>query len=192
MKTLDLRTLMCPHPVIQTRRELLDHPGAPLTVLVGDTVARDNICRLAASLNYLTDIISEGSGYHLSLTPGGAAADNDKSPARRSLLLLAADTLGSGDDELGHLLLKNYLCTLIEMEHLPEKIFLVNAGVRLACRGADTVEALNTLGCRGVDVAACGLCLEFYHLKDQLVAGRTTNMLEIASALQDADHVIRP
>jgi selenium metabolism protein YedF len=191
MKTLDLRALTCPHPVIQTRRELLDNPGTPLTVLVSDTVARDNICRLAASLNYLTDITSDGTGYHLSLTPGAAGTDTDETPPRRSILLLAADTLGSGDPELGHLLLKNYLCTLTEMDDLPEKLFLVNAGVRLVCQGADTLEALETLGCCGVDIAACGLCLEFYHLKDQLAVGRTTNMLEIATALQTAGHIIR-
>lgn len=191
MKTLDLRAFQCPHPVIQTRRELLDHPGVPLTVLAADTVSRDNICRLAASLNYETQITANGSGFSLLLSPGPGKTGVDLAPTRRSIVLLAADTFGGGDPELGHLLLKNYLFTLSEMDDLPEKLYLVNAGVRLACRGADTLEVMETLGCRGVDIAACGLCLEFYHLKEQLAAGRTTNMLEIASALQNADHVIR-
>ena len=53
-------------------------------------------------------------------------------------------------------------------------------------------EALNALACRGVDIAACGLCLDFYHLKEKLQVGRTTNMLEIAETALQAGRVIRP
>ncbi len=44
----------------------------------------------------------------------------------------------------------------------------------------------------GVDIASCGLCLDFYQLKDQLQAGRVTNMLEIAEAQLQAGRVIKP
>jgi intracellular sulfur oxidation DsrE/DsrF family protein len=36
---------------------------------------------------------------------------------------------------------------------------------------------------RGVEVLACGTCLEFYQLKDALAVGRVSNMYEIAGLL---------
>jgi len=191
MKTLDLRGMQCPHPVIQTRRELLDNPGIALTIQVGDTIARDNILRLASSLNYDAEVTAEGSGFRMVLNQGAGKTAAELAPSKRSIVLIGSETFGHGDPELGRLLMKNYLYTLNDMDDLPEKLYMVNAGVKLACAGADTVEILAALGCHGVDIAACGLCLDFFHLKEQVAVGRTTNMLEIASALQGADHVIR-
>ncbi|NOY12833.1 MAG: sulfurtransferase-like selenium metabolism protein YedF, partial [Deltaproteobacteria bacterium] len=75
---------------------------------------------------------------------------------------------------------------------LPDTILFVNSGVKLVCRGSDALEALNQLACRGVDIASCGLCLDFYRLKDQLEVGRITNMLEIIETQMQADRIIRP
>ncbi|MBE0501352.1 MAG: sulfurtransferase-like selenium metabolism protein YedF [Desulfuromonadales bacterium] len=193
MITLDLRTVQCPHPVIQSRKALLNEPGCELTVLVGDETARENLCRLANSLSYTTEVSSTDDGFRIVMTPD-RAQPNGKSLIipRRTIVLLAAETMGSGDDELGRLLLKNYLITLIELTDLPEAIFLVNAGVKLVCEGSELLEIFDKIGCLGVDIAACGLCLDFFHLKEKQKAGRTTNMLEIATTLQSADGVIRP
>lgn len=193
MKTLDLRTLQCPHPVIQSRKALLDKPGMDLTVLVGDETARENLCRLADSLNYSATVTSDDDAFRIVLTPGGDQQDQKERPAaRRNIIFITSETMGEGDDELGRLLLKNYLITLTEMSDLPEAILLVNAGVKLVCEGSELLEVFDKIGCLGVDIAACGLCLEFYHLSQKQSAGRATNMLEIATALQSADAVIRP
>jgi selenium metabolism protein YedF len=193
MKTLDLRTLQCPHPVIQSRKALLDEPGSELTVLVGDETARENLCRLADSLNYTAAVTPDDDSFRIVLTPGGDQQDQKERPAaRRNIIFITSETMGDGDDELGRLLLKNYLITLTEMSDLPEAIFLVNAGVKLVCEGSELLEVFDKIGCLGVDIAACGLCLEFYHLSQKQAAGRTTNMVEIATALQSADGVIRP
>ena len=193
MKTLDLRSLQCPHPVIQSRKALLDEPGSELTVLVGDETARENLCRLADSLNYLTVVTAEKNDFRIVLTPGSDQQSVKEHPAaRRNIIFIAAETMGEGDDELGRLLLKNYLITLTEMSDLPDAIFLVNAGVKLVCEGSELLEVFDKIGCLGVDIAACGLCLEFFQLSQKLASGRTTNMLEIATALQSADGVIRP
>lgn len=193
MKTLDLRNLQCPHPVIQSRKAILDEPGVELTVLVNDETARDNLCRLAESMNYATEINTEDNTWHIVLTPDSEQQKSaDDTQTRRNIVYISSETMGSGDDELGRLLLKNYLITLTEMYDLPEAIFLVNAGVKVVCEGSELLEVFDKIGCMGVDIAACGLCLEFFHLKDKLATGRTTNMLEIATALQTADGIIRP
>lgn len=193
MKTLDLRSLQCPHPVIQSRKALLDEPGSALTVLVGDETARENLCRLAESLNYTADVNTEDDAFRVVLSPADERNNDTEVPAaRRTVVFITSETMGSGDDDLGRLLLKNYLITLTEMDEVPESIYLVNAGVKLVCEGSELLEVFDKIGCLGVDIAACGLCLEFFHLTDKLAVGRPTNMLEIAGALQSADGVIRP
>ncbi len=193
MKKLDLRDHQCPYPVVQTRKEMLDNPDAPLTVLVGDDTARDNVSRLAESMGYVLDIEETDGGFSLGLLPGGGArtAGKPRTVAGPTVTLVTADTLGQGDDELGRLLMKNYLFTLTEMETVPDRMLLINAAVKLACEGSDALEALDKIACMGVDIAACGLCLEFYGLKEKLKAGRTTNMLEVAESLQTAGRIIR-
>jgi len=193
MKTLDLRQHQCPYPVVRTRKELLENPDAPLTVLVGDDVARDNISRLAESMGYRIDISKVEGGFSLGLIQGeqNKAGEELQQISGKTVAFITADTMGQGDDELGRLLLKNYLFTLTEMETVPDKILFVNSAVKLACTGSDALETLEKIACMGVDIASCGLCLEFFDLKDKLIVGRTTNMLEVADSLQTAGRVIR-
>lgn len=193
MKTLDLREHQCPYPVVQTRKELLENPAAPLTVLVGDDVARDNISRLAESMGYQIDIGATEGGFSLGLIQGeqNKKGEEMQKISGKTVAFITADTMGQGDDDLGRLLLKNYLFTLTEMATIPDKILFVNGGVKLACEGSDALEALEKIACMGVDIASCGLCLEFFDLKDKLIVGRTTNMLEVADSLQTAGRIIR-
>jgi len=193
MKKLDLRAHQCPYPVVQTRKAMLDSPDTPMTVLVGDDTARDNISRLAESMGYVIDIDETESGFALGLSPGvpSESIDDTRSVSGKTVALITADTMGQGDDDLGRILMKNYLFTLTEMETLPDKILLVNAAVKLACEKSDALEALEQIACMGVDIASCGLCLEFYDLKDKLHVGRTTNMMEVAESLQSAGRIIR-
>jgi intracellular sulfur oxidation DsrE/DsrF family protein len=59
----------------------------------------------------------------------------------------------------------------------------MNGGVRLAVEGSEALVNLRRLTDRGVEILACGTCLEFYQLKDALAVGRVTNMYEIAGLL---------
>ena len=100
--------------------------------------------------------------------------------------------MGQGDKEFGRILLKNFLATLLEFDPLPDNIFFVNSGVNLVCTGSEALEALNQLACKGVDIASCGLCLDFYNLKDELKVGRVTNMFETLDTQLKAARVICP
>ncbi len=195
MKTLDYRQFQCPYPVVETRKALLAHPDEELQVLVTDQISADNIGRLATSRNYQLQQQPADSGFLLTLTPVASTAmppvTGDK-VGGKSVIFCGSEQMGDGDAELGRILLQNFFVTLTELEVLPDAILFVNAGVKLACQGSEALEALHALACRGVDIAACGLCLDFYHLKERLQVGRTTNMLEIAATTLQAGRVIRP
>ena len=106
-------------------------------------------------------------------------------------MLIAADRLGEGSDELGKLLMKNFIITLLDLNHLPDRILFLNSGVFLTTEGSEVLEALEKLGNRGVEVLSCGACLDYFHRKDMLKAGGVTNMFTIAESLMQAGSVIR-
>ena len=77
------------------------------------------------------------------------------------------------------------LFTLAESDSPPERIVLMNAGVYLACEPSEHLVNLRRLAGRGVQVFACGTCLQHYGLSDALAVGRVSNMYEIASILME-------
>lgn len=191
MKCIDCRNWLCPKPVIEVRKVLLAAPDAPLCVLVEDEVARQNLQRLAASLGWAVAERSSAGSAALQFTPT-AAAGAVVEVSGETVVLVAAGTMGSGSDELGRILLRNFLLTLAELEPPPAAIYFINDGVKLTVHGAETVEILQKLSDLGVDLAACGLCLDFFGLKEKVVVGRITNMLDIVQAMAHAGRVLRP
>lgn len=194
MEILDCRAHKCPQPVVETRKLLLAKPDQSVKVLVGDDTARENVSRLAKSQGYAVQAAETEGGFALVLTPGGEKVKSAEAPAVRgkTVAFVTSDQMGGGDPELGRILLRNFLFTLTEMETVPDTLLFVNAGVKLTTEGAETLEALEKLACMGTDIASCGLCLDFFGLKEKLAVGRVTNMLEIAETLQSAGRTIRP
>ena len=134
MKTLDCRADKCPHPVIETRRLLLAEPGLAVTVLVGDETARENISRLARSQGYEVKAGTTEGGFALVLTPGERPTGTARpAVSGKTVAFITADVMGSGNDELGHLLLKNFLFTLAELENVPDTLLFVNMPRNYIC-----------------------------------------------------------
>jgi selenium metabolism protein YedF len=193
MKTIDCRGQQCPQPVIQTRKLMLAEAGSVLEVLVDDQVCRDNVSRLATTMGYSIKVEESDVAIRLELSPG---EEPEKSRANASatgprIIFIGSDQMGSGDAELGRILMKNFIFTLTEADIVPDAIYLVNSGVRLTIDGSDVIEPLEELANRGVDIASCGLCLEFFDAKDCLAVGRISNMLELVNALEGAGNIIR-
>lgn len=200
MIKLDYSQNQCPYPVIETRKQMLAQPDQILEVLVGDTAARDNVSRLAQKMSYEATVASHTNGYILTLTPGDTptatatteAPTTAAMPAGKTVIYCGSDRMGNGDDEFGRVLLRNFLTTLLEMEPLPDIILFVNSGINMTITGSQSLDALKTLESRGVDIASCGLCLEFYEKKEELCVGRVTNMYEMAEVQCQAARVIIP
>lgn len=194
MKTLDCRGQQCPQPVVQTRRLMLEDPEAAICVQVDDAASRDNLCRLAASQGYSAGVTDAAGEFLIELTPGTvpAAATGSAAAAGPTVILIGSDQMGNGDVKLGQILMKSFIFTLNEGDVTPDVILFVNTGVKLAVGGSDVLEPLEQLLERGVDIASCGLCLEYFELKDALAVGRISNMLENVNTLAKAGRIIRP
>ena len=193
METLDCRGQQCPQPVVQTRKLMLAKPASTLKVVVDDDVSRDNVTRLAKSLGYTASVTQAEANFEISLTPGETPEKDIAGTAKPGpkVIFIASDEMGRGDSKLGQILMKNFIFTLIESDTLPDAIYFVNSGVKLTIGGSDVIEPLAELANRGVDIASCGLCLEFFNVKEALTVGRISNMLELVNALEGAGNIIR-
>jgi selenium metabolism protein YedF len=172
---------------------MLAQPASALKVLVDDDVSRDNVTRLAKSLGYTARVNQVETTFEISLTPGVAPEKAIIGTAKPgpTVIFIAADEMGRGDAKLGQILMKNFIFTLIESDTSPDAIYFVNNGVKLTVGSSDVIEPLVELANRGVDIASCGLCLEFFNLKETLAVGRISNMLELINALEGAGNIIR-
>ena len=201
MIKLDYSQHKCPYPVVETRKQILAHPGQVLEVLVGDQAGRDNVSRLAGKMGYQAGAEEAGSGFRLTLTPDrqqdSGTAEQPRSTAAapatgKTVIYCGSDRMGDGDDGFGRVLMRNFITTLLEMDPLPDMVLFVNSGINLTTEGSDVLEALAKLDEQGVDLATCGLCLEFYQKKEQLKVGRVTNMYEMVEVQCQAGRVVSP
>jgi len=200
-RTVDARGQACPQPVILTRKALAEGGFDLLEVLVDDASSRENVVRFAGYASCVVEgVAEEGAVSRILIRPAPAApavvpgrvfAAPAPAPVRvpavpaaaGTTVLITAAGIGAGDEQLGALLMRGFLYTLTEAEEAPARIILMNGGVRLAVAGSDALVNLVRLAERGVEILACGTCLEFYQLKEALAVGRVTNMYEIAGLL---------
>jgi selenium metabolism protein YedF len=191
MRTIDCRNLDCPAPVISVKRALED--GDDLQVLLDDGAPRENVTRFSRNRGYQVTEQRDGSAWILTISGKPEKAGTTLLPTSDGtrILLITSDRLGDGPDELGRLLMKNFIHTLLESSLLPARIIFLNTGVFLTCEGSDTQEALGKLHGMGVEIFSCGLCLDFFKLKDKLRVGATTNMLITVESLLAAAQVIK-
>jgi len=211
-RRIDARGLACPKPVLSAKKALEEGGFDRLEIVVDNAAARENVSRFARySGNEVLSVSEEGGGITILIgvkAGAGAAASaadaaaascadaEERSPAGKpgaaTVFLRSArigGASGGGDDELGALLMRAFLATLSETESAPRRLVLMNGGVRLAVRGAETVEALRKLESLGIEILACGTCLKFFKLEDKLAVGRVSNMYEIAGALLEGNTV---
>lgn len=218
---IDLRGLTCPEPVIRAKK-LFDNQAVQLVeALVDDEVCVNNLTRLASSLKAAIDV-EKGDGYYriaiqrgaagtsLSVTGGkdnastaasgttavsstsGNASSSGQPGGTGTVLFLAKDTFGDGDPELSHMLVNLFLQTTFESGLRPRAILMANSGVKLMAANSQVLPVLNSFRNAGVEVLACGLCLDFYKLKEQVPTAQITNMFVICEYLFAADRVIQP
>ncbi len=188
---VDARGKACPQSVLMTKKALESIDAGKVVTAVDNDVARENIAKLAKSqkLNYFIEekssaieiTIDKGSGAEVTIpVTVKEAVEANTLIAGSYVVLIIKDTFGNGAEELGKLLMRSYLYTLLEIDLLPSSLLFVNSGVNLTTEGSDVIDILKQLEEKGVEILSCGTCLDFYHLKNKLSVGRVTNMYEIA------------
>lgn len=215
--TLNCQGLSCPGPVLRVKKHIEEHSPTNLTVIVDNDAARENVSRFLSNAGYVVHSAKDGELWKLEArriqsevvshvkVPAYPQSDSStkwlpkelaerayEPETRRIAVLLTAPVIGSGDDELGAKLMKNFLATLPEIGKDLWRVILLNGAVRLATKDSPVLEQLTALSSDNVSILVCGTCLEHFGLMESKAVGETTNMLDVVTSLQLADSVIRP
>ncbi len=199
IKRYDCKGLACPKPVLVAKEAIESHPEAIVEITVDNEAARQNVERFFRSQGWVVEVKENATDFFILTAKGGCAIAVDPAPSvsekesevERVLVFIPSDSMGTGDAELGRLLMKSFIVTLKEMGGALWRIVFVNAGVRLAITGSEYLESLKALEESGVSILVCGTCLNHFGLLEQKAVGETTNMLDIVTSFQLATKVVR-
>jgi selenium metabolism protein YedF len=195
-KILDARGWACPKPVIETRKALQSVKS--LTVIVDNKAARENVSRLAVKLGLQSQIEEKNDGTYVHIEQGTTQAiqetikeDEFESCEKGNIVLvITSDTVGRGSDELGGILMRAIMHTLLEVKPQPNTIVFMNNGVKLAVTDSPVVEDLKELVDSGVEILVCGTCLNYFGLTDSMAVGEISNAYTIAETMLRAGKVV--
>ena len=199
-KIVDARGMACPLPVVNAKKAAESlNPGDTLIVRVDNEIAVQNLQRFAEHMGFAAsgEKVND-SEFTVNMVIGGDPAAQPEIAcgvdARKKgmLVVLSANTMGTGDEKLGKALMKAFVFALTRQDVLPETILCYNTGAYLTTEGADTLEDLKLLESQGVTILTCGTCLDFYGLKEKLAVGGVTNMYDIALRMESAQTIVRP
>jgi len=199
--TLDCIGLPCPQPVLRTK-ETLEQGADLIDVLVDNEASRNNVVRYAQNQGHQVDITALQHG-HFRITITVVAPQTFNLPEQyencceipkklRLVYVISSDSMGRGDDELGWALLQTYIQTIKDIQPLPEKIIFYNSGVKQVATESGALEALKYLQTQGVEILACGTCLDYFKLKSAIKVGQISNMYDIMNSMTNADKIVSP
>ncbi len=189
--TIDARGLACPQPVILTKKAL--EANDDLIVLVDDTAARENVKRLAINMGFVVEEEQQGGETRIRINKVSACtrAQGAITPQGPVVVVIASNTMGRGEDVLGGVLMKSFLHTLTEAGPMPDTMILFNTGVKLAVKGSEVLDDLESLANAGVNILACGTCLNYFSLKENLIVGVVSNMYDISQTMLTAGRIVQ-
>jgi selenium metabolism protein YedF len=196
MSVIDCRGLACPQPVVTTKQALDQLKEGEMIVIVDNASSCNNVERFVRSQGCSAEIKEEGKDFYIHVRKtrgqGEAKTTPSEEKARKVVVYINSHLLGEGDEALGSFLMKAFLKTLLDLETQPNRLILVNSGVQLAAEDSKVLESLQGLSEKGVEIACCGTCIDFYKLKGKTKVGIISNMYDIVQSMIEADRVIKP
>ncbi|HEY5509718.1 MAG TPA: sulfurtransferase-like selenium metabolism protein YedF [Prolixibacteraceae bacterium] len=201
MQIIDAKGLLCPQPLILTRKALKNsQPGEPLKIECDNRTAFQNIMTYLKDQSLSPSGTEEGGIFRIEVINRAIPGVVSKEPAgidagvcsSAYVVVVSSERMGEGDPQLGTILMKGFLNALNEQPVLPTHVVFYNSGVKLATRDSGVINSLQTLEELGVEILVCGTCVDFYDLKAMLAVGKISNMFSVTETMAKAGHVVRP
>jgi len=169
---VDVRGSLCPKPVIETKKVSDANPDA--------------VEKFGKSRGYGVAIRQDGKDFYLTMTPNdNPVTDGSCEPMSygNRVILMTKDYLGEGSEELGRNLMKTFWVCMLEADVKPSKIYFINSSVKMVVNDSVHLENIKKLADLGVEIAACGICLDYFGVKEELGVGSITNMYAITDSI---------
>jgi len=203
MKTIDMMGNSCPIPVIEAKKVLANPDCDGVLVKVDNTVSVQNLERMATGYGFKFSFVEKAAGsFEVTINKDGKKLpetfmlrnDNASSPMTGTensiAVVIGRNTMGSGAEDLGKILIKGFIYSLSELAVPPKHVIFLNSGAYLTTDGANTVDDLRTLEAKGTEILTCGTCANFYELQDNLAVGKITDMFGITERITAAAKII--
>ena len=172
--------------MIETKKVSDANPDAVITTIVDNEVSRDNVEKFGKSRGYGVAIRQDGKDFYLTMTPNdNPVTDGSCEPMSygNRVILMTKDYLGEGSEELGRNLMKTFWVCMLEADVKPSKIYFINSSVKMVVNDSVHLENIKKLADLGVEIAACGICLDYFGVKEELGVGSITNMYAITDSI---------
>ncbi len=191
----------CPIPVIKTKKAMQALTGPEtIEVLVDNGIAVQNVTKMAAASGgqVSSEKVSDAEFKIMIQMEGAPSAAEEEEvscvPDARdnTVVVVSSDRMGTGNDELGKVLIKGFIFAVTQLDTLPKTMLFYNGGATLTAEGSDSLEDLKALEAQGVEIMTCGTCLDYYGLKEKLQVGTVTNMYSIVETMAKAGRIVRP
>ncbi len=203
MKSIDVRGKVCPEPLIITKRAIREsQPSDTFEIVLDNDIATCNLEGLLNEMKISFRRVDEGGISKLYFSVEGEPPTLDSVVEECAILapkvanggyivVISSCSMGS-EDELGLILMRGFINSLAEQDTLPTKIVLYNSGVKICVEGTDTAKTLTELTAKGVEVVMCGVCIDYFGVRESLATGRISNMYEITNLQRTANHIVYP
>ena len=192
-KTIDMIRLPCPKPMLEAKKALSDEATKGIIVKVDNLPCVQNLEKMSESFGYdfsffkISKDIFEVT-INKKIQPH-ATRHHPSTYYPPTGISIGSDTMGSGEKELGKVLIKGFIYSLTELDISPKFIAFFNSGVYLTNEKANTVKDLKKLEEKGTEILSCGTCLNYYNLTTPAV-GTVANMYEITEKLTSINCVV--
>lgn len=202
MRTIDVLGKPCPIPVIEAKKSLAEPGEDGVLVKVDNIVAVQNLEKMANGYGYgFSYMENSKESFHVMITKDGKKPHEVKPEMAKSgstiktglkglTVVVSRDTMGEGAEELGKILIKGFLYSLTEIPAPPKHVIFLNSGARLTSEGSNTIEDLEKLEQKGVEILTCGTCVNYYGIQDKLAVGSITDMYGITERMASAENII--
>jgi len=204
MNIVDTRGLLCPAPLIATRKALKEvAEGEKFEVMTDNKTSFNNISRylrdnkipFSATENNgtWTILVSKGEGENTYTEPEAYCTPEIPHFSKGDFIIVfTSDKMGEGDEDLGRLLTSNFIKAIKDLDTLPGRMIFYNSGVKLGSVDSPVYRDLSELGKMGVGLLFCGTCARHYSLEEKINIGVLSNMFEIAQCMASAGNIIKP
>lgn len=201
MIKIDVRDKICPLPVIMIKDTIDNNKNFDyIEVLSNSEISVQNIEKMLIQLKYKNEILKINdneyvikifNNYFLDRDINENIIEEKKVNNSDYIVVINSNKMGQGDEKLSEKLLENFIYALSELKNVPKAVILYNSGVFLATDVSKNLEDFVRMKEKGVDILLCGLCIEFYNLKDKYKIGEITNMYNIVDMMTNY-RVVKP
>jgi selenium metabolism protein YedF len=205
MKITDTTGHSCPVPLIMAKKALKEiGEGESLKVITDNKTSLSNLERFFSDNGIEYTVTTEGDKHTILVKRGGEDIESAepaaycdvtiKTPeaAGEYSVVFSSQQMGEGHEDLGVMLTKSLLITLLASDTMPRSILFYNSGVKLASHDSFVIDQLRELESKGVKLLLCGTCINFYNIAADIAVGSVSNMYEMAGEMISAGKIIKP